>query len=78
MELNITLAHFAAFALMAYMASFFATGARLARLVGWIFLWQLMTPVQPILIDVPMMLAGWGISELLYFLAMRLMRFAGV
>lgn len=71
MEFNLTVQHFFAFAFMAYLASFFAKGTRLVRLVGWIALWQLLTPVRPIWQDVPMMLVGWALSEYLYHHAVK-------
>jgi len=71
MELNLTIQHFAGFCLMAYMASFFAAGARLIRLLGWIALWQLLTPVRPVWQDVPMMLIAWVATELVYSAATK-------
>lgn len=66
MQLNLTFEHFAAFALMAYIASHLAVGAQLARLIGFIGLWQLLTPVRPMFEDVPLMIAAWSATELLY------------
>lgn len=71
MELNLTIQHFAAFCFVAYVASFFAAGVRLIRLLGWIALWQLLTPVRPVWQDVPMMLASWAATEWIYSLATR-------
>jgi hypothetical protein len=71
MELNLTIEHFMAFSLMAYAASFCCAGERLLRFIGWIGLWQLLTPVRPAWQDVPMMLVAWATVEALYFLALH-------
>lgn len=66
MELNLTIAHLAAFCVMAYVASLFTKGARLLRLLGWIALWQLLTPERPMWQDLPQMLIGWLWAEFIY------------
>jgi hypothetical protein len=66
MTLNLTLEHLAGFFIMAYFATHFVGGMRLIRLLGWIALWQLLTPLRPTWQDLPMMLAAWALSELAY------------
>lgn len=66
MEFNVTLPHLLAFALSAYAATAFFKGGRLLRVVGWLALWQLLTPVRPWYGDVPLMATGFVIAEWLY------------
>lgn len=66
MELNLTIEHLADFCLMAYLASLCVTGHKLVRMICWIALWQLVTPVRPIWQDVPMMVVGLAITEWVY------------
>jgi hypothetical protein len=70
--MNLTLEHFASFAIMAYCASFVAKGAQLYRLLGWLWLWQVFTPVRPVWLDIPLMVAAWAATEWLYLQASRL------
>lgn len=66
--------HIATFVFMAYCASFVAKGAQLYRLIGWLWLWQVFTPVRPLLLDLPLMVACWCATEWLYLQASRLWR----
>jgi hypothetical protein len=70
-ELNLTIGHLSGFCFMALLASCFTSGPQLMRLLGWIFFWQLLTPVRPLFLDVPMLVLGWMLSESLYRLYVR-------
>lgn len=73
MELNLTIPHLLGFCVMAYMASSVVTGTKLYRLIAWIGLWQLATPVRPIWYDVPMMMVSFVAVEWAYLLALKTM-----
>jgi biotin transporter BioY len=66
MELNLTFGHLAGFIMMAWIAASFAEGARLTRCIGFIALWQLLSPVRAWYLDVPLMLSGFAAVELIY------------
>lgn len=70
-ELNLTIGHLLSFIWMAMLASYFTSGPQLMRLIGWILCWQLITPVRPLWLDVPMMILGWMLSESVYRLYAR-------
>ncbi len=70
-DLNLTIGHLLGFIWMALLASYFTSGPQLMRLLGWVFLWQLLTPVRPVWLDVPMMILGWMLSESVYRLYAR-------
>jgi hypothetical protein len=73
MTISLTVGHVLGFFLLVYAASFFASGVRLLRLVFWIALWQLFTPVRPLWIDIPMLLAGWLLLESIFSEAVALL-----
>lgn len=71
MVFNWDLAHMVPFVMMAMGATIFLRGIKLLRLIGWMFLWQLLTVEFPPSEDFPLMLAGFYIDERLYLVAMR-------
>ena len=73
MELNLTLGHLAGWGIMSYISASFCTGFTLFRVIAFLGLWQLLTPVQPILIDLLAMFTTMAGAELLYRVATRVL-----
>ena len=71
MELNLPIPHLLGFLMTMYVASHFTSGARLWRVMGWVGLWQLLTPVRPAMLDVPLMVAGFVAVEWIYFMVLK-------
>jgi hypothetical protein len=71
MTLNLTIGHFAGFCVMALVASAALTGMQLIRAIGFIALWQLLTPVRHPVTDTLLMMCAWSATEVLYLLAAR-------
>lgn len=69
--MNLTIPHLLGFFVMAYMASSVATGTKRYRLIAWIGLWQLATPVRPIWYDVPMMMVSFVLVEWAYLMTLK-------
>lgn len=66
MELNLTLDHLYGAVIMIFMLMPFFKGYRLLRVVTWVCLWQLLTPVRDAYIDLPLFIGGFIIAEIIY------------
>lgn len=66
MELNLTIENGLGFLAMAVIAAAVLKGWFLVRALGWLFLWQLLSPVRNVLLDFPLMLIGLGLLEYAY------------
>ena len=71
MELNLTIPHLLGFLMIVYVASHFTSGTRLWRVMGWVWLWQLLTPARPAWPDIPLMVVGFVATEWIYFMTFK-------
>lgn len=66
MELNLTLPHLYIVLMMSVIGARFLRGDKLVRYIGWVSLWQLLSPVRPWNEDIPLMLIAFFFSEFIY------------
>ncbi|SHM04838.1 hypothetical protein SAMN05216428_11269 [Nitrosospira sp. Nsp11] len=66
MNLNLTPEHFAGFLIAVVIITPFFKGGRLIRMIGWLGLWQLLSPVRGIVEDGLMLAVGFWIVEWCY------------
>lgn len=74
MSFNLTPEHFVAFVCLVYVAGIFFRGFRLIRMIVWIGLWQLITPVRGFLEDSLMLGCGFWVVEYCYMYAVKRIR----
>lgn len=71
---NLTIGHLAGFILLTLAASQCLAGTQLLRAIGFIALWQLLTPVRPAIEDTLLMICAWSATELVFGFTHRWLR----
>lgn len=66
MTINFTFEHIATFVSLVAVATVFFKGGQLIRMIAWLFLWQLLTPVRGWLEDGLMIGVGFWLLETSY------------